>query len=143
MDMMHFKFSEPEHGWMIITVGNSEKELSHDISDVPCNSLESLAIALSKLNKGSKYEKIEFSLEPEYAVWEFEVLEQELILKISPDSSRDENITFRGNKDIILHRIYKGLRDLETYPFWKSTDLRDSKWSWEFPSKELNEFKVK
>ena len=76
-------------------------------------------------------------------MWELEVIEQELILNRFPDSSRDELISFRGNKDKILHRIYKGLRDLESYPFWKSADLRDSKWSWEFPSRKLDEFKVK
>ena len=140
---MHFKFSEPEHGWMIVTVGNPEKELTHDISDVPCNSIENLAIALLKLKKGSKTEKIEFSLEPEFALWVFEVNKQEIILKIYPDSGRDEPVTFRGDKDKILHLIYTSLRDLESYPFWNNADLRDSKWSWEFPSMELNKFKVK
>ena len=136
-----FKFSAPEHGWMEVSAGNSEIEVTIDISDVPIDSICNLAAALLRLQAGSKKEEIEFSLEPQTALWIFEVVNEQLMLSVYPDSSRDNPVLFQGSKERTLHNLYNSLRDLESFSCWDKLDAINTVWSWEFPSGELNKFK--
>ncbi len=81
-----FKFGDPNHGWLEVSVSNGITDVNFIFSDVPCNSIEKLACALLKLQVGSEQEAVEFSLEPNYAICEFRVKNDELTLFIFPDA---------------------------------------------------------
>ena len=142
MNDIEFQFSEPDHGWMEVSVKNSDKNVCLAISDAPCDSISKLAQVLLSLQSGSEQEEVEYSLEPEYALWKFVVENEQMTLSVYPDSGRSNPILFTGNKDKILKRLYKSLRDLESMSCWSKPDALETIWSWEFPSRELNEFKA-
>ncbi|WP_036523461.1 hypothetical protein [Nitrincola sp. A-D6] len=143
MNDVKFKFDTPEHGWMDISVGDGEREESLVISDVPCNSVYKLAYILLALQSGSKSEEVEFSLEPDYALWKFRANDNELEIHVFPSSSRNNPIVFKGQRTKVIHRLYKALRDLETLSCWKEPDATSIIWSWEFPYQELNQFRAR
>jgi len=138
---LKFIFGEPRHGWMEITIDDSKKKVKLDISDVPCNSILRLAKILLKLLDGSLEEDVEFSLEPEYALWKFKVVNDNLQIDVFPNAARDNPIVFRKKKNKALNRLYKGLRDLEAMSCWKKHNSDEDVWSWDFPSVELAQFK--
>ena len=113
------------------------------ISDVPCNSIYKLADILLSLQSGMQSEEVEFSLEPDYALWKFTIQGNDLELLVFPDSGRDEPIVFKCGKEKLIKRLYKALRDLEALQCWQEPQAINTVWSWEFPSHELNEFKAR
>ena len=142
MNDVKFKFDEPKHGWMNVRVSDGEHEVSLVISDVPCNSIYKLAYILLSLQSGSQSEEVEFSLEPEYALWKFITQDDDLEIHVFSSSSRNNPKVFRGKRRKVINRLYKGLRDLEALPCWKEPGTINI-WSWEFPSHELNQFKTR
>jgi hypothetical protein len=143
MNEVKFKFDTPEHGWMDVSIGDGEREVSLVISDVPCNSLYKLADILLGLQSGSKSEEVEFSLEPDFALWKFITKEQELEIHVFLSSSCNHPVIFSGQRGKVIHRLYKALRDLESLPCWKEPAATSNIWSWEFPSQELNQFSAR
>jgi len=130
------------HGWMHVSISDGSKIVDLVISDVPCNSIYKLADILLNLQSGLLNEEVDFSLEPEYALWKFIVSGDDLKIEVFPDSKCETPIVFIGRKEKTINRLYKGLRDLESNPVWKNTELSNSVWSWDFPSRELNMFKA-
>jgi hypothetical protein len=143
MNEVKFKFSTPEHGWMDINVSDGKQEISLEISDVPFDSIYKLASVLLGLQSGLRSDEFEFSLEPGYARWKFISQGNNLELHIFPDSGRDRPIVFASSRGKLLHSLYMGLRDLESLQCWKEQNAGSCVWSWEFPSTELNEFKLR
>ncbi|RXJ66515.1 hypothetical protein CS022_24560 [Veronia nyctiphanis] len=103
MNNIRFKFGEPEHGWIGVIVGDSNHEVVLEISDVPCNSLYKLTDVLLELKAGSKFQEVEFSLEPDFALWKFINLGHLLEIHVYPNSSCEEPFVFSGCKDKVLH----------------------------------------
>lgn len=143
MNELKFIFEAPEHGWMDVTVSDGSKEISLVVSDVPCNSLHKLANILLGLQSGAKSEEVEFSLEPDFALWKFQAKDEELELYVYPNSSGNNPVLFIGKREKVIHRLYKALRDLESLSCWKESNAMSNIWSWEFPSKELNLFSTR
>lgn len=106
---------------MEISVSDTEKEVCLIVSHFPMNSIYDLAQALLRLQSGSKIEEVEFSLEPDFALWVLEVIGEKLSLSVYPDSRRAR----------------------ESLSCWNKSDALESIWSWEFPTRELNEYKIK
>jgi hypothetical protein len=143
MNDLNFKFDAPEHGWMDICVADEERKVSLVISDVPCNSIYKLVDILLGLQAGRKSEEVEFSLEPDYALWKFITKGDNLEILVFPSASRNSPNVFRGKREIVIHRLYKALKDLESLQCWKEPSATTKIWSWKFPSQELNKFKAK
>lgn len=143
MNEVKFEFNAPEHGWMDISIGDGEREVTLVISDVPCNSLYKLADILLGLQSGNMSDEVEFSLEPDFAVWKFMTKENEIEVHVFPNSSCKDSTVFSGERGKVIHHLYKALRDLESLPCWKDPAATSSIWSWEFPSKELNWFNAR
>ena len=143
MNQVKFKFGEPQHGWVDFKISDSVHEIILDVSDVPNNCLESLALALNRLQEGSIEQEVEFSLEPVFAILRFNVNRKTLNLEVFPDESRVNSIKFYGPKNKVLHQLYKGLKDLGSLDCWQAKNALENIWSWEFPYKELNEYKEK
>ena len=143
MNELIFKFDEPEHGWMDLSIADGEREVVMVISDVPCNSVYKLADILLSLQSGSKAEEVEFSLEPDFALWKFIDLSGKLEIHVFPDSGRDKPSVFKGERVKVIHRLYKALKDLESLQCWKTPEATNSNWSWEFPYQELNQFRTR
>jgi hypothetical protein len=141
MNEIYFKFGEPKNGWMELSIIHSDEEVNLVISDVPCDSIYKLADILLSLQAGIGYEEVEFSLEPEYALCKFIVDGNDLTLEIFPESGRKNPVIFKGYKEKVIKRLYKGLRDLESLPAWKGSGSSHEAWSWDFPTSELNKFK--
>jgi len=114
MSELKFKFGVPEHGWMALSITDGEREEVMEISDVPCNSVLGLADILLSLQSGSKTEEVEFSLEPDFALWKFIDQSGELEIHVFPDSGRDKPSVFKGERRKVINRLYKALRDLES-----------------------------
>ena len=126
---------------MNLNISDGEREVSIVISDVPCNSVYKLANILLSLQSGAKAEEVEFSLEPDFALWRFVGQGSELEIHVFPDSGRDKPSVFKGDRGKVIHRLYKALRDLESLRCWSYPDATSTIWSWEFPSQELNQFR--
>lgn len=141
MNDVKFKFAEPKHGWMDVKVSDGEQKISLMVSDVPCDSIYKLAYTLLGLQSGDQSEEVEFSLEPEYALWKFITQNEDIEIHVFPNSNLNNPEIFRGQREKVIKRLYKGLRDLEALPCWKEPDVSSNIWSWEFPSHELNQFK--
>ena len=143
MNELKFIFEAPEHGWMDVTVSDGSKEISLVVSDVPCNSLHKLANILLGLQSGAKSEEVEFSLEPDFALWKFHAKDEGLELYVYPNSIGGKPVLFSGEREKVIHRLYKAMRDLESLSCWKEPDAIGNIWSWEFPSKELTLFSTR
>lgn len=143
MSELKFKFGTPEHGWMDLNITDGEHEVSLVISDVPCNSVYKLADILLSLQSGAETEEVEFSLEPDFALWKFVSQGSDLEIHVFPDSGRDKPTLFKGERGKVIHRLYKALRDLESLQCWKEPSAASNIWSWEFPSQELNQYRVR
>jgi hypothetical protein len=68
--MKVFSLSEPDHGWIDLTVGTPSAPCTMRVSNVPNDGLRDLAEALVRLRAGSTRETVRFSLEPAFARWE-------------------------------------------------------------------------
>jgi len=78
MNEVKFKFDEPRHGWMDIRISDNDKSISLDISDMPCDSINQLVDVLLGIQSGVISQEVEFSLEPEYARWRFQIEDENL-----------------------------------------------------------------
>jgi hypothetical protein len=143
MEKLNIKFGSPEHGWMEIVLSSSSTEIVKNVSDVPCNSLYGLVIALLRLTEGSSEEIVEWSLEPEYMEWIFQKNghDIEFIVKVPSDSI--PVFVYKCEASKLIHRFYKSLGDLETIPVWEQPDSTERIWSWEFPNSLLATLKQK
>lgn len=65
--MKIFQLSEPKHGWIDVTFGEPPDAFTLTVSDVPNDCLRDLAAATARLLRHSIEERVEFSLEPEFA----------------------------------------------------------------------------
>lgn len=140
---MKFKFGIPEHGWLEFKISDFDNEVVLDISDVPNNALETLAVALNRLRMGSLQEAVEFSLEPYFALCRFKVQGDYIDVEVYPNASRSNSVIFSGLKNKAMHSLYKSLRDLESLDCWKHPECDKVIWSWDFPHQELDEYKTK
>ena len=134
MDKLHLQFGTPEYGWMEIQVSSPDKEILLNISDVPCDSLNSLIKVLTKLLEGSAEEVVEWSLEPEYAAWTFKRKDNEIELSVSCRVGSTPNLVFQCEAVNMIQRISQSLRELGADPVWKEDDASSRIWSWDFPS---------
>ena len=141
MSEASFQFGSPEHGWMTVKASSGDNEVCLDVSDVPCDSLELLTTAILKLAEGSQKQQVEWSLEPEYALWDFETNGDKLKLHIFPNKKNNDKIVVSGEKKRIVRSIFKALSDLQADPCWAEPDASKFVWSWDFPSKALGQLK--
>ena len=137
MDKMHLQFGTPKYGWMEIQLSSPDKEIMLNVSDVPCDSLNSLIKVLTKLLEGSAEEVVEWSLEPEYAAWTFKRKDNEIELSVSCPAGSTPVLIFKSEAVNMIQRISKSLRELEVNPVWKEDDASERIWSWDFPSNLL------
>ena len=143
MNEVKFEFGAPEHGWMDASITDGERKVTFLISDVPCNSINKLTNILLDLQSGAKAEEVEFSLEPDFALWRFHAKDEELEVHVFENSNRTDPVIFTGKRKKVIHRLYKALRDLESLQCWKEPAATSNYWSWEFPSQELNKFSMR
>ncbi|MDQ8205779.1 hypothetical protein [Pelagicoccus sp. SDUM812003] len=130
-------FGKPENGWIVVRLG---ERVIH-ASDVPCDSIGNLASKLVSFLSGSKMEKVEWSLEPEYETWIFQ--EQDALASWSVENNQGELIqAIQSSKTEIVQMVAKALRDLYSSHIGKS-DFSDQDWSWSFPIKELKILELK
>ena len=90
----------------------------------------------------SKLETVQWSVEPGYDVWNLQVDNGTLLIEIMKQKSGHLLASFFSDKNLAVHRCYKGLRDLEQQHIWQSESVGDH-WQWEFPSKGLSLLKEK
>ena len=143
MNVLDLHFGTPEHGWLRVELCSQAAEIVLDVSDVPCDSLQSLVDALLKLSEGSGEEIIQWSLEPEYADWIFRRIDQNIELAVSIPSGAPSRLICICEAQELIHRFYRGLRDLEADPVWRNANLSERIWSWDFPSQLLSDLKLK
>ena len=115
MNELRIAFGIPSEGWLELTISNQNQRIILDISDVPCDSINELAKTFVNLQSGSKIEEVEFSLEPDFALWRFISFEDEMQINVFPNASRDRPVIFKDNRKKLLNRIYQALKDLEKY----------------------------
>jgi len=139
MNVLDLHFGTPEHGWMKIELCSQAAEIVLDVSDIPCDSLRSLVEALLKLAEGSGEEIVQWSLEPEYADLIFKRIDNDIELAVSIPSGKPPRRICVCDAKKLFHRFYRGLRDLEANPVWRNSDLPESIWSWDFPSRLLSD----
>lgn len=65
--MKILNFSDPSHGWIDISIGSGSERHTLTVSDMPNDCMGELAAATTRLIAGSGEERIEFSLEPDFA----------------------------------------------------------------------------
>ena len=128
---------------MDASITDGERKVTFLISDVPCNSINKLTNILLDLQSGAKAEEVEFSLEPDFALWRFHAKDEELEVHVFENSNRTDPVIFTGKRKKVIHRLYKALRDLESLQCWKEPAATSNYWSWEFPSQELNKFSMR
>ena len=140
MKEVSIQFSKPEHGWIVSKISDSAKSAELTVSDVPCDSLAMLVESANRLFGGSRKESVEWSLEPEYANWDFQLTEETIELK-AYDEASSKSHAFRENKTRLLRTIYNALKDIE--PYFPSKEAPDDTqiWSWGFPSEGLVQLK--
>ena len=126
-------FEPPEHGWLNIAIKTPCGEYFIDASDVPCNSLEQLASALQEFQQ-HKPSKIEWSLEPGFAVW-----------KLTPNGEQSSFEVFDTLDEKVLHIIcshkdmFNKLLNFMDAVGKSESWLTPHHWSWDFPKNELRE----
>jgi hypothetical protein len=144
MNELTLAFAVPEHGWLVVTLGRrgpggaAPEERRVDASDVPCDSLDQLAVAMCRLLDGAAEAEMEWSLEPAYEVWRF---------RVEPGAGADEAPVHVdvGVPPAKLHTfavvprralallVWRALRRLQQEPAWQSPGASDL-WSWPFPA---------
>jgi hypothetical protein len=134
IDKMHLQFGTPKYGWMEIQLSSPDKEIMLNVSDVPCDSLNSLVKVLTKLLEGSTEEVVEWSLEPEYAAWTFKRKDNEIELSVSCPVGSTPDLVFQYEAVNMIQRISQSLRELGADPVWKEDDASLRIWSWDFHS---------
>ena len=115
MNAVKIEFGVPNEGWLELTTSNRSQCIILNISDVPCDPISELAEAVINLQFGSKTEEVEFSLEPDFALWRFISFEDELQIHVFSNAIRDRPVIFKDNRKKLLNRIYQALKDLEKY----------------------------
>ena len=65
--MKIFHLSEPKHGWIDVTFGETPDTFTLTVSYTPNDCLRDLAAATARLLRHSTHETVEFSLEPKFA----------------------------------------------------------------------------
>lgn len=133
MEKLNINFGTPEQGWMEILISSPSDEISLNVSDVPCDSLDRLVKLLTRLLEGSTEEVVEWSLEPEYALWLFKRAGDEIELSVKTPGDSLTGFNFRCEASKLIHRIYKSLWDLKVDPVWEDKGVKESAWSWDFP----------
>lgn len=141
MNDLRIEFGTPTEGWLELTISNQSERITLDISDVPNDPINELANIIVNLQSGNKIEEVEFSLEPEFALWRFILLGEELQIHVFPNASRDKPVIFKGAREKVICRVYKALKDLEALPCWQDPDDMVNVWSWDFPSKTLSKYR--
>ncbi|WLP95655.1 hypothetical protein [Psychrobacter sp. M13] len=140
MNTVKIEFGVPVDGWLELTISNQSQCIILDISDVSCDSISELAKAVINLQLGSKTEEVEFSLEPDFALWRFISFTDELQIQVFPNSSCGKPFIFKGTREEVLDNLYEALKDFETESFRQSPDDMMHVWSWDFPSTTLNKY---
>ena len=143
MNKLNINFDTPEHGWMRVNISSPTNSTSLDVSDVPCNSLHDLTKSLINLAEGSSEEKVEWSLEPEYAEWRFVKNNNEIHFTVNIPRQKNPSFEFQCEGSKLVEKIYKSLRDLESKSVWNEPNYLAKIWSWEFPSKLLQDLSSK
>jgi hypothetical protein len=133
-----FSFASPEHGWMFITVSFGKDTHSFDVSDATVDSLNLLVTALLKLLSGSRREEVEWSLEPEWLSWHFEIHGDQLELQISSTEGPNSHFIISAEKTALIGQVAGGLRVLEEQPCWTQPRAGEVVWSWLFPGHTLH-----
>lgn len=141
MNELRIAFGILSEGWLELTISNQNQRITLDISDVPCDSINELAKIFVNLQSGSKIEEVEFSLEPDFALWRFISFEDEMQIHVFPNANRDKPVMFKENREKLLNRIYQALKDLEKLPCWQDHNNMINVWSWKFPSEILNDYR--
>jgi hypothetical protein len=130
--IVKFRFNPEGNGWMDVEICYEQKTSRNLVSDVPLDSINCLVETIIRLLNGSKREVLEWSLEPDFWIWNF--------------VKAGENITFtfeiNGTKEIVhiyteilMMELYRSLRLLES-KFKVTEDVK--LWSWDFPHEKLN-----
>lgn len=140
MNVVKIEFGVPDEGWLDVIISNQSQCITLDVSDVPCDSISELAKAVINLQSGSKIEEVEFSLEPDFVLWRFISIGDELQVHVFPNASRDKTFIFTGTREEVLYNLYKALKELETELFRQNSDNMMHVWSWDFPSEILNKY---
>ena len=142
MNAVKIEFGVPNEGWLELTTSNRSQCIILNISDVPCDPISELAEAVINLQFGSKTEEVEFSLEPDFALWRFISFEDELQIHVFSNAIRDRPVIFKDNRKKLLNRIYQALKDLEKLPCWQHPDNMMHVWSWDFSGEILNSYTI-
>ena len=129
------RFGTPEHGWLDVEVSTPEWRVSRSVSDVPCDSLAHLVEALLLLATGVRSARVEWSLEPAYWHWSFEVEGHEVLVAVSGSSGQGERA--RLPLGPTLRVFCRSLLRLRSDPAWSREDASLT-WSWPFPSDGLD-----
>jgi len=107
-----------------------------DVSDVPCDSLNGLIMAMRKFVAGSEEEEVEWSLEPGYEKWYFERENDATCFRIV--DGRGIEVLLVTNGISLVSNIVEKLGDLQNK--WKD-DPEYRNWSWDFPSELLDKLR--
>lgn len=135
-------FSDPEHGWISLTVNYNLESFNVDVADVPSDSLLNLTAALHNLFLYDGQAAVTWHGEPiEYDML-FSRNDTNIILKIYeyPDHRRGSE---RGKRVCVISGAY----DDVCLPFWRALKNLQSRfvlwelsthWTYPFPSKQID-----
>ncbi len=128
---------------MEVRVSNHDHDVTLNVSDTPCNSLDDLVTALLEILDGSHTQSVSWSLEPAYASWRFLRVEDALDLHVFPDDQATDAVVFHGERRSLIRSVFKGLCDLQDGSDWGSIDSSAHGWRWPFPRAGLAHLKAK
>lgn len=131
----NIKFSKPAHGWMTVMVGDYQFE----VSDVPCDSLYELCKALTLMLNGFPVEPVEWSKEPDYERWLFELNANDCKFSICDVNLRIVESWILPTIPFIT-LIVRRLEELSVN--FESEKNNVEFWSWDFPSDLLKAIKI-
>ena len=126
------KFGIPRHGWMEVAFGDR----SMTVSDMPCDSLHGLIKCMRNFLTGSKREKVEWSLEPEYESWIFERHDGYTAIHIVDPKGR--TISTTTNAEAFFSLLIEELKKCHDRSFKNNPEI-NTHWSWDFPYDDLRD----
>jgi hypothetical protein len=129
------KFDVPEAGWLPVSISMGGFSLEIDASDVPCDPIFQLTVALYKVLKGIDSE-VWWHLEPAGYYFYFKKLEEDsyqITITFEEDSSSPEKpvICLIGTKQEIIFPFWRAIKEFSSHhynePHWPELDKRELK----------------
>lgn len=135
MNRFEITFGTPVHGWLVVDVSFGNVFISAEVAD-GLDTITDLLSALYRISNGSTEEEVAWPNEPDYYVWTFKVIGEQLIFCITDPN--DKKFTFEGELKTSLRIFVSSLTRLSKNPVW-SVDKNQIAWAFEFPYQKLRE----